>query len=87
MANDPVLDFCYLGQLVQFMIAGESWDLFKNAFSDKRELQDFAKAISVVRNERAHFRSVPELELMRCQVAVSDLTQRLNRLEKEGTVS
>jgi hypothetical protein len=79
---DPILDFCYLGQLVQLMIAGESWDLFKSPFVDKRELQDLAKAISIVRNERAHFRSVPELELLRCQVAVSDLAVKLRTLEE-----
>lgn len=80
-APDPILDFCYLGQLVQLMISGEAWDLFKSAFVDKRELQDLAKAISLVRNDRAHFRSVPELELLRCQVAVSDLTARLRSLQ------
>jgi hypothetical protein len=82
-ASDAILDFCYLGQLVQLMISGESWDLFKAPFVDKRELQDLAKAISVVRNERAHFRSVPELELLRCQVAVSDLTVRLKSLNPQ----
>jgi len=81
-AADPILDFCYLGQLAQLMISGESWDLFKPAFVDKRELQDMAKAISLVRNDRAHFRSVPELELMRCQVAISDLRSRLQKLEQ-----
>ncbi len=80
-APDPILDFCYLGQLVQLMISGESWDLFKAPFVDKRELQDLAKAISLVRNDRAHFRSVPEIELLRCQVAVSDLAARLRSLD------
>jgi hypothetical protein len=80
-APDPILDFCYVGQLVQLMISGDSWDLFKGAFVDKRELQDLAKAISLVRNDRAHFRSVPELESLRCQVAVSDLTARLRSLQ------
>jgi hypothetical protein len=79
---DPILDFSYLGQLVQLMIDGNSWDLFKAAFVDKRELQDLAKAISLVRNDRAHFRSVPELELLRCQVAVSDLAARLRSLDE-----
>ncbi len=82
---DPILDFCYLGQLVQLMIAGESWDLFKAPFVDKRELQDLAKAISLVRNDKAHFRSVPQLELLRCQVAVSDLTARLRLLDEPAT--
>lgn len=81
-AFDPILDFCYLGQLVQLMISSGSWDLFKAAFTDKRELQDLAKAISPVRNDSAHFRSVPELELLRCQVAVSDLTARLRALDE-----
>ena len=78
---DPILDFCYLGQLVQLIIAGPSWQLFNAAFDDKRQLEDFARAIIPVRNDGAHFRSVPSMELQRCRIAVADLTHRLERLE------
>jgi hypothetical protein len=78
---DPILDFCYLGQLIQLMVAGPAWQLFRTAFDDKRQLEDLAKAIIPVRNDAAHFRSVPELELLRSRVAVSDLVARLNQLE------
>ena len=81
-STDQVLDFCYLGQLIQLIISGDSWELFKRAFSDKRELQDLAKAIFPVRNDKAHFRSVPDNELLRCRVAVTDLAARLQVLDQ-----
>ncbi len=80
-ATDPILDFCYLGQLVQLMVAGPAWQLYKAAFEDKRQLEDFARAIIPVRNDGAHFRSVPSMELQRCRIAVSDLAHRLQRLD------
>src|SRR5262249_48256872 len=71
--HDPVLDFAYLGQLSQLMIANEAWELFKSSFRDKRQLEDLCRAIVPVRNDRAHFRSVPDQELPRCRVATTDL--------------
>ena len=80
-ATDPILDFCYLGQLVQLMVAGPAWQLYRAAFDDKRQLEDFARSIIPVRNDGAHFRSVPSMELQRCRIAVADLVHRLQRLE------
>jgi len=78
--QDPVLDFAYLGQLSQLMIANQAWELFRSAFSDRRQLEDLCKAIVPVRNDRAHFRSVPDQELLRCRVATADLAKALKRL-------
>jgi hypothetical protein len=63
------------------MIAGPAWQLYRGAFDDKRQLEDFARAIIPVRNDGAHFRSVPPMELQRCRIAVADLAHRLQRLE------
>jgi hypothetical protein len=78
--HDPVLDFAYLGQLSQLMTANEAWELFRSAFTDKRQLEDLCKAIVPVRNDRAHFRSVPDQDLLRCRVAATDLAKALKRL-------
>lgn len=67
------LDYCYLGQLGQLMVAGPAWKLFQAAFRDKRELEDLLKAVIPVRNDLAHFRRVPAKELHRCRVAADDL--------------
>lgn len=80
-ATDPILDFCYMGQLVQLMVAGPAWQLYKTAFDDKRQLEDFARSIIPVRNDAAHFRSVPPMELQRCRIAVADLAHRLQQLD------
>jgi hypothetical protein len=79
--SDGLLDYTYLGQLLQLMLSGESWELFKDAFRDKRELEDLARSVTVVRNEAAHFRHVPEPDLLRCRVAANDLLNKLNRLD------
>ena len=68
------------------MMASQSWQLFRAAFDDKRQLEDLAKAIIPVRNDAAHFRSVPELELLRSRVAVSDLTNRMKALEGQPEI-
>jgi hypothetical protein len=78
--HDPLLDFAYLGQLSQLMTANEAWELFRSAFTDKRQVEDLCKAIVPVRNDRAHFRSVPDQELLRCRVATVDLAKALKRL-------
>jgi hypothetical protein len=74
-----VLDYCYLGQLGQFMAAGPAWDLFREMFRDKRQLEDLVKAVTPVRNDRAHFRTVPDRELKRCGLACEDLLTILTR--------
>jgi hypothetical protein len=79
-ANLDILDFCYLGQLIQLATANEAWDLFRTPFRDKRELEDRASAIIPVRNDQAHFRAVPAKELDRCRIAVDDLTLLLSRI-------
>jgi hypothetical protein len=63
------------------MLANNAWDMFKPVFRDKRELEDMARAITKVRNEAAHFRHVPEEDLMRCRVAAQDLLRILEGLE------
>jgi hypothetical protein len=78
--HDPVLDFAYLGQLSQLIMANQAWELFRSGFGDKRQLEDLCKAIVPVRNDRAHFRSVPEHELLRCRLAVTDLARALSRI-------
>jgi hypothetical protein len=78
--HDHVLDFAYLGQLSQLMLANDAWELFRAGFSDKRQVDDLVKAIVPVRNDRAHFRSVPDQELLRCRVATVDLAKALTRL-------
>jgi hypothetical protein len=79
--GDELLDYTYLGQLVQLMIANDAWDMFKPLFRDKRELEDMARSITKVRNEAAHFRHVPEEDLVRCRVAAQDLLRTLDGLE------
>jgi hypothetical protein len=75
--SHDVLDYCYLPQLVQCMMAGPAWELFREFFRDKRQLEDLLKAVAPVRNDRAHFRTVPERELVRCQLACEDLMAML----------
>jgi hypothetical protein len=79
-SNLEVLDFCYLGQLGQLMTANQAWELFRSPFRDKRELEDMIRSIVPVRNDGAHFRSVPERELMRCRLAVDDLTRFVSEM-------
>lgn len=77
---DELLDFTYLGQLVQIMVSNDAWDLFKDAFRDKRHLQDLATPITLVRNEVAHFRHVSDDDLLNCRVAAKQLLKLLDRL-------
>ncbi len=67
------LDFTYLGQLGQLITWNAAWDMFKPMFRDKRELEDMLRDISQVRNDSAHFRSVPKRELDRCRIRCEDL--------------
>ncbi len=75
-----ILDFCYLGQLAQLMTANAAWDLFRTPFRDRRELEDLIRTIVPVRNDAAHFRSVPQRELERCRLAIDDLTRLISQL-------
>jgi hypothetical protein len=68
-----VLDFAYLGQLGQLITWNKAWGLFRVLFKDKREFEDMIHDIVPVRNDSAHFRTVPELELNRCRVRCVDL--------------
>ncbi len=68
-----VLDCAYLGQLGELMKANSSWDLFRDMFRDKRELEDMLKDVTPVRNDFAHFRSVPERERYRSKLRCEDL--------------
>jgi hypothetical protein len=79
-SSEEILDFCYLGQLAQLMQHNQAWAGFKDAFRDKRQLEDLINAIVPVRNDAAHFRTVPDQELDRCRVAVRDLKVCLNRV-------
>jgi hypothetical protein len=63
------------------MISGEAWELFRKPFRDRREWEDLIRAITPMRNDAAHFRSVPlRAELERCRMAIDDLTALLARL-------
>ena len=74
-----MLEFTYLGQLVALMTTGDAWAFFKQPFRDKRELEDLVKAITPVRNDAAHCRTVPLKELRRCRLAIDDLLALLAR--------
>jgi len=63
----------YLGQLGMLMTNSATWSYFKISFRDKRELEDKLACIMPVRNDRAHFTSVPVKELDRCRIACDDL--------------
>jgi hypothetical protein len=62
------------------MTSNQAWELFKEGFRDKRELEDLIRPISTVRNDVAHFRSVPAKELERCRMAIDDLRVKVERL-------
>jgi len=74
------LDFTYLGQLGQLITWKQAWEMFKQMFRDKRELDDMLRDITPVRNDSAHFRSVPKKDLDRCRMRCEDL---LTIVEKE----
>jgi len=77
--NDEYLDFAYLGQLAQMIVNRDAWDLFKHLFRDKRQLEDLVADITPVRNDHAHFRRVPERELLRCRLRCEDLLYMLEQ--------
>jgi hypothetical protein len=71
----------YLGQLGDLMISNASWHLFQTLFRDKRELQDMLSDIMPVRNDFAHFRTVPDRELDRCRIRCEDLLAILAKVD------
>jgi superfamily II DNA or RNA helicase len=73
--SENPLDYVYLAQLVQ-IVCGE-WALFKPIFGERRFLDERVKDVAGVRNDEAHFRSIPAVEKMRAYVACSDLLTKL----------
>ena len=71
--DGDLLDYLYLGQLIRLMQSDDIWAEFKPFFKDKNQLQQALGTISRVRNDRAHFRPVPDKELQRCVLACDDL--------------
>jgi hypothetical protein len=68
-----LLDYFYLGQLITLLLSNDLWVDVKPLFKEKDQLQRTVASISKVRNDRAHFRAVPEKELQRCVLACDDL--------------
>src|SRR5207248_1514681 len=77
--DGDLLHFAYFGQLSQLMLSNKAWDMFKPMFRDKRELEDITAEIIPVRNDTAHFRSLPSREAERCRLRCQDLVSVLQR--------
>lgn len=77
--DGDVLHYAYFGQLTQLMLARDAWDLFAIVFRDKRELEDITRDVMPVRNDNAHFRTVPERETLRTKLRSDDLLTLLRR--------
>jgi hypothetical protein len=77
--DGDLLHFAYFGQLSQLMLSNNAWDMFKPMFRDKRELEDVTADIVPVRNDSAHFRSLPSREAERCRLRCQDLIRILQR--------
>lgn len=71
--RDDIMQFTYLGQLGQLMLWGPAWDMFKILFKERRELEEMLRDITPVRNDVAHFRHVPNKELVRCRISCDDI--------------
>ncbi len=71
------LDYVYLRQLVDLLVANDVSETFKSAFKEKQRLVGLVDSITPVRNDLAHFRSVAPLELDRCRIACMDLLNLL----------
>ncbi len=82
--REDMLDFITLGQLEQLMVATEAWGLFSGAFMGRPEFDGLLSAIRPVRNDKAHFRRVPERELLRCKLACGDFLVLLGKLAPQG---
>lgn len=74
-----LMDCMYLGQLGALVESNQAWDMFKGLFADKREFGRFLKAIYPVRNDIAHFATVPPKELQRCRIACDDVLVMVNQ--------
>ena len=69
----PLMDCMYLGQLGTLIEHNQAWSAFKDLLGDKREFQRMLKDIYPVRNDIAHFVTVPRKELSRCEIACDDV--------------
>ena len=68
-----LLSCLYIGQLVDLMLHADAWPHFRHMFKDKRQLEDLRGSIAPVRNDIAHFVSIPPKEIQRCSIACDDL--------------
>ena len=80
----PLMDCMYLGQLGALMENNQAWDLFKSLFRDKREFGRMLRDIFPVRNDIAHFVTVPPKELQRCGITCDDMLVILRQVIDEG---
>lgn len=74
-----ILSCMYFGNLMSLMISNKAWNFFKKMFKDKRQVEDIINAIIPVRNDSAHFATVPSKEMARCQVCCDDLLVIIER--------
>ena len=81
-----IMECMYLGQLGNLMLDNSAWPLFRNAFRDKRQLQDILAAITPVRNDRGHFVSVDDKELRRCEINCDDLSVIIEKELERSTI-
>ena len=80
----PLMDCMYLGQLGALMVSNQAWDMFKGLFGDKREFGRMLRDIFPVRNDIAHFVTVPPKELQRCGITCDDMLVILRQVIDEG---
>jgi hypothetical protein len=73
------MDGMYLGQLIQLVIWNKAWGLFEPHLPKKKVLNRWAREVTPVRNDTAHFRDVPEKELYRCWIVCDDFIVCLDR--------
>lgn len=78
LQQTSALDYLYLRQLVDLLVANDVWETFKPAFKEKQRPVALVDSITAVRNDLAHFRSVAPLELDRCRIACTDLLNLLH---------
>jgi hypothetical protein len=78
-----LLDYFYLGQLVKLVLFHEIWNDFVPVFGKRKDtIQETIAKVSAVRNDRAHFRPVPEKELQRCVLACDDLLTMMKKADE-----
>lgn len=68
-----LMECMYLGQLGKLMESNQAWELFRGLCGEKREFARMLKDIYPVRNDIAHFVTVPPKELQRCWIACDDV--------------